>query len=183
MTCGRESWKSRGLRLTLGAPQRRVAWDVLRTVMMSVAIGLVAGLPLALGAARAAGGLLFGVAPTPRRRIAGSEASMGTRVADGVTRRTFLSSGLTAAGLAATAGRSTRILPAGSPANASDAFPKGFLVGRGDRQGETARRRLTSPSATASLANRAASPRGLHRQQTEMSSCHRDRAFRLCPWQ
>ena len=32
--------------------------------MMSVAIGLVVGLPLALGAARAAGGLLFGVAPT-----------------------------------------------------------------------------------------------------------------------
>ncbi len=53
-----------GIRLALGAPQRRVAWDVLRTVMMSVAIGLVAGLPLALGAARAAGGLLFGVAAT-----------------------------------------------------------------------------------------------------------------------
>ena len=54
---------------------------------------------------------------------------MGTRAADGVTRRTFLSSGLTAAGLAAAAGRSTPILSAGSPANASGAFPKGFLWG------------------------------------------------------
>ena len=54
---------------------------------------------------------------------------MGTRAADGVTRRTFLSSGLTAAGLAAAAGRRTRILSAGSPANASGAFPKGFLWG------------------------------------------------------
>ena len=159
--------------------------------MMSVAIGLVAGLPLALGAARAAGGLLFGerrprstfissvqrsllsvaglaaviphgarVPPIPqkycaarswppsmpstaafdyaldaRRRIRGFGGIDGTRAADGVTRRTFLSSGLTAAGLACRGGtRDAAILSAGCTGERGRRVPEGLSLGRRDRR-------------------------------------------------
>jgi ABC-type antimicrobial peptide transport system permease subunit len=53
-----------GIRLALGSSRSRVAWDVVRSVLLQLAAGIAFGLPVALMAARAAGGLLFGVAPT-----------------------------------------------------------------------------------------------------------------------
>ena len=53
-----------GVRMALGAPPTRIAWDVARQVLLQVGAGIAIGLPLALAAARAAEGLLFGVTPT-----------------------------------------------------------------------------------------------------------------------
>lgn len=52
-----------GVRMALGAPPRRIAWDVVRQVLLQVGAGIAIGLPLALAAASAASGLLFGVRP------------------------------------------------------------------------------------------------------------------------
>ncbi len=50
-----------GVRLALGAQPGRVAWSVVRGVLLQVALGIGLGLPFALAAVRAAEGLLFGV--------------------------------------------------------------------------------------------------------------------------
>ncbi len=52
-----------GVRLALGAPPARVAAEVVRGVLLQVALGLAIGVPVALALARAASGLLFGVSP------------------------------------------------------------------------------------------------------------------------
>jgi len=52
-----------GVRMALGAARARVAAGVVRDVLMQVTIGLAIGLPLAIGTARTAEGLLFGVTP------------------------------------------------------------------------------------------------------------------------
>jgi predicted permease len=52
-----------GVRLALGAPPARVAWDASRAALIQVALGIAIGLPAAVATARAAQGLLFGVAP------------------------------------------------------------------------------------------------------------------------
>src|SRR5215468_3657834 len=50
-----------GIRIALGATQRRVAWLILREVALLALIGLLAGAPLAFALGRAAESLLFGV--------------------------------------------------------------------------------------------------------------------------
>ena len=52
-----------GLRMALGAAPRTVAGGVLRQAMLPVALGLVAGLVIAVGAGRAARAMLFDVNP------------------------------------------------------------------------------------------------------------------------
>ena len=52
-----------GLRMALGAAPRNVASSVLRQAMLPVALGLVAGLLIAVGAGRAVGAMLFDVSP------------------------------------------------------------------------------------------------------------------------
>jgi predicted permease len=52
-----------GVRMALGAARARVAAGVVREVLVQVTIGLAIGLPLAIGTARTAEGLLFGVTP------------------------------------------------------------------------------------------------------------------------
>ncbi len=64
-----------GVRIALGAPLSNVAWGVLREVLVQVGLGVAIGLPLALAAARASEGLLFGVAPIdPRNYVLGVAA-------------------------------------------------------------------------------------------------------------
>ena len=53
-----------GIRMALGATPRGVRWMVLREALLLVLIGVAAGLPLAVAAARLAAGLLFGLSPT-----------------------------------------------------------------------------------------------------------------------
>jgi predicted permease len=65
-----------GLRLALGAPRSTVAAAVLADVMMPVATGSAAGLPLALIVARAAERLLFDVSPTDAATYACGAAVM-----------------------------------------------------------------------------------------------------------
>jgi predicted permease len=52
-----------GIRIALGASQRRVAWLILREVTLLALAGLLAGAPLALALGRAAESLLFNVEP------------------------------------------------------------------------------------------------------------------------
>jgi ABC-type antimicrobial peptide transport system permease subunit len=52
-----------GLRIALGATPRTVAGSVLRQAMLPVALGLVAGLVIAIGAGRAVRAMLFNVSP------------------------------------------------------------------------------------------------------------------------
>ena len=54
---------------------------------------------------------------------------MGTRTADELTRRTFLSTGLAAAGLGLTSGQPRRAAPDAALGPAPGVFPKGFLWG------------------------------------------------------
>lgn len=53
-----------GIRMALGATHGRVQWLVLRQSLVMVAIGLVAGVPLALTLTRYIRAMLYGVAPT-----------------------------------------------------------------------------------------------------------------------
>jgi len=53
-----------GIRMALGATPRGVRWMVLREALLLVLIGVAAGLPLAVAAARLAAGLLYGLSPT-----------------------------------------------------------------------------------------------------------------------
>jgi ABC-type antimicrobial peptide transport system permease subunit len=50
-----------GIRMAIGAQRRNVVWMVLRDSLVLIALGLVAGLPLALGATRWLKSFLFGV--------------------------------------------------------------------------------------------------------------------------
>jgi ABC-type antimicrobial peptide transport system permease subunit len=52
-----------GLRMALGADRGDVLWMVLREALLLVAVGVAAGLPLAVFAGRAISALLVGVAP------------------------------------------------------------------------------------------------------------------------
>jgi predicted permease len=53
-----------GIRIAVGAEPARVAWAVLRDMMLPVACGIAIGLPAALAASISAKSLLFAVAPT-----------------------------------------------------------------------------------------------------------------------
>jgi predicted permease len=53
-----------GLRIALGAGRGAVEWLIVREVLLLVAVGSAIGLPLAFAAARAAGALLYGTAPS-----------------------------------------------------------------------------------------------------------------------
>jgi predicted permease len=53
-----------GVRMALGAGRGTVQWMILREAFILVGAGLVVGIPLAFGAARAMSTLLFGVTPT-----------------------------------------------------------------------------------------------------------------------
>jgi predicted permease len=59
-----------GIRMALGAEQRRVLWLVLKEVLLLVGIGLVIGLGVSLAATRATKSLLFDVKPTDPLTIA-----------------------------------------------------------------------------------------------------------------
>jgi predicted permease len=52
-----------GIRMALGARRSQVLWMVLRGTLMVSAVGVLAGLPLAIGGARLLESLLFGVKP------------------------------------------------------------------------------------------------------------------------
>jgi predicted permease len=52
-----------GIRIALGARRGSVVWMVLRDALLLVAIGLAAGIPFAIAAARAVESILFGVKP------------------------------------------------------------------------------------------------------------------------
>ncbi len=56
--------KEIGLRMALGAPQRAVAWMVMREVLILLAIGCAVGIPIAFGLSRYVSSQLFGVQPT-----------------------------------------------------------------------------------------------------------------------
>jgi predicted permease len=55
--------KEIGIRMALGAEQRRVLWMVLRDALWMVCIGAIVGIPAILALTRTAGSLLFGVKP------------------------------------------------------------------------------------------------------------------------
>jgi predicted permease len=61
-----------GIRMALGAARSSVLWMVMRESMMMVAIGLAAGLPVALAADRLVSKMLFGLSPTDPLSLAGA---------------------------------------------------------------------------------------------------------------
>jgi predicted lysophospholipase L1 biosynthesis ABC-type transport system permease subunit len=63
-----------GLRLALGAQQRAVGWLMLREALITVTIGVIAGLAGALGAVRLVRNQLFGVEPHDPLSLAGATA-------------------------------------------------------------------------------------------------------------
>ena len=69
-----------GVRMALGARRVDVVWLVVREAWLLVAIGIVVGVPAALGAARVASsqiaGLLFGLAATDPLTIAAAACSL-----------------------------------------------------------------------------------------------------------
>ncbi len=52
-----------GIRMALGAEQAQVVWMVMKEVLTLVGVGVVVGLPLALGLSRLIKSQLFGMAP------------------------------------------------------------------------------------------------------------------------
>lgn len=66
-----------GIRMALGALRRDIAKSVLVDVGAILVVGLIVGLVAALGAARAAGALLFGVAPTDAGTLVAAAATLG----------------------------------------------------------------------------------------------------------
>jgi putative ABC transport system permease protein len=60
----RERTKEVGIRIALGARGPLVVWVMVRGIMLTVGIGLAAGLLLTLGSARALSNVLFNVSPT-----------------------------------------------------------------------------------------------------------------------
>jgi len=65
-----------GVRMALGAKRAAVQWMVLRDALLLVAIGIVVGIPAALGLTRLARSLLFGVEPNDPLTIACAAALM-----------------------------------------------------------------------------------------------------------
>jgi putative ABC transport system permease protein len=65
-----------GLRMALGAKPQEVFRLIVGQGMMLALIGLLAGLPLALGMGRAVAGLLYGVAPNDFATFAGVAATL-----------------------------------------------------------------------------------------------------------
>ena len=65
-----------GIRMALGAHPASVVWLVLREGIILVLIGIAAGIPIALVAARLIKGLLFGVAPTDPATLAATALLM-----------------------------------------------------------------------------------------------------------
>ena len=61
-----------GIRLSLGSTRAQIMKLVLRDNVWMLGAGLVIGLPLAVAAMRAAGALLFGLAPTDLRTVVGA---------------------------------------------------------------------------------------------------------------
>jgi predicted permease len=59
-----------GLRMALGAGRRSIGWMVVREALALAGIGILVGLPLALGGIRMLSGLLFGIAPLPLAPLA-----------------------------------------------------------------------------------------------------------------
>lgn len=59
-----------GIRMALGAPNRRVLWLVLKEVLIMVSIGVVVGLGAAIAATRATESLLYGLKPNDPLTIA-----------------------------------------------------------------------------------------------------------------
>jgi predicted permease len=65
-----------GIRMAIGAFPRTIVWMVLRETFALVAIGVVVGVPLALGASRYVESLLYGLTPTDAVTIVGVIALM-----------------------------------------------------------------------------------------------------------
>ena len=65
-----------GIRMALGASPASVVWLVLREGFIPVLIGIIAGIPFAIVAARLMKSLLFGVAPTDPATLAASALFM-----------------------------------------------------------------------------------------------------------
>jgi predicted permease len=65
-----------GIRVALGAGSRTVIWMVVRDAMVLVAVGLGAGVPLALAISRYVQSLLFGLKPTDPASLAGVIVAM-----------------------------------------------------------------------------------------------------------
>jgi macrolide transport system ATP-binding/permease protein len=73
-----------GIRMALGAQRGRVLWETLRRGLAWIAVGVAAGIPLALSASRVAQGLLFGLGATdlgPLLGAAGVMSAMGLAAA------------------------------------------------------------------------------------------------------
>jgi predicted permease len=61
-----------GIRMALGAQRREVLWVMLRRALVWIALGVAAGIPLALSASRVAQGLLFGLSATDTGTMIGA---------------------------------------------------------------------------------------------------------------
>jgi predicted permease len=72
--------KEIGIRMALGAERRRIVWMVMRETIMLVLVGIIIGVPVALGAASLVSSQLFGLSPTDPLTLLVS-ASMLTGVA------------------------------------------------------------------------------------------------------
>jgi predicted permease len=65
-----------GVRMALGAKRSGVVWLVLRSASILVGVGVISGAPLALGAGRALGALLFGIGPMNPVVFVGAAAAL-----------------------------------------------------------------------------------------------------------
>jgi ABC-type antimicrobial peptide transport system permease subunit len=65
-----------GMRMALGARRVDVLWLILRQVVAITAVGLAAGVPMAIWAARGVSAFLFGVTPADPLSLAGAAVLM-----------------------------------------------------------------------------------------------------------
>jgi len=68
--------KEIGIRVALGARRGLVVWTVLREVCLLVAIGLIIGVPIALGSSRLIASFLFDVKPNDPRALVLAAATL-----------------------------------------------------------------------------------------------------------